>query len=115
MPRNQGGTKLRLHMMCFGRNWDPITKYKHCFRSDGSQAPPVPYEFVSLAQTVNEDVSLLKVPLPSMQINFCVVNYYSICGRLGLHQVSFFFTFTHHKCFLAFDMYVYLIHARKQE
>ncbi|KAI3785835.1 hypothetical protein L1987_44961 [Smallanthus sonchifolius] len=86
-PSHQSGAKLRLQMMCFGRNWDPVTKYKERYRSDGSEPPPVPYELISLAETTIQDSQAHLDKLPSMSPDICIVNFYSpVYGRLGLHQ-----------------------------
>ncbi|KAJ0543092.1 putative DNA oxidative demethylase [Helianthus annuus] len=83
-PSNRSGAKLRLHMMCFGRLWDPVTKYEKSYRSDGSAPPPLPYEFISLAENAIQDAQVHG--LPSMLPDICVANLYSIYDRLGLHQ-----------------------------
>ncbi|KAI7740380.1 hypothetical protein M8C21_012727 [Ambrosia artemisiifolia] len=86
-PSHQNGAKLRLQMMCFGRNWDPVTKYKERYRSDGSKAPPLPYELSSLAKTTIQNAQVHLKELPSMCPDICIVNFYSpVYGRLGLHQ-----------------------------
>ncbi|KAK9066555.1 hypothetical protein SSX86_013878 [Deinandra increscens subsp. villosa] len=86
-PSHQNGAKLRLQMMCFGRNWDPETKYNKRLRSDGSEPPPLPYELISLAKTTIQDAQAHMDKLPSMHPNICIVNFYSpVYGRLGLHQ-----------------------------
>ncbi|KAJ0889074.1 putative DNA oxidative demethylase [Helianthus annuus] len=85
-PSNRSGAKLRLHMMCFGRLWDPVTKYEKSYRSDGSAPPPLPYEFISLAENAIEDAQLHMKLLPSMLPDICVANFYSYGDRLGLHQ-----------------------------
>ncbi|KAJ0536604.1 putative DNA oxidative demethylase [Helianthus annuus] len=86
-PSHQSGAKLRLQMMCFGRNWDPVTKYKECYRSDGSKAPPLPYELMSFAKTSVQNAQKRMKGLPSMCPDICIVNFYSpVYGRLGLHQ-----------------------------
>ncbi|KAJ0535218.1 putative DNA oxidative demethylase [Helianthus annuus] len=85
-PSNRSGAKLRLHMMCFGRLWDPVTKYEKSYRSDGSAPPPLPYEFISLAENAIEDAQLHMNLLPSMLPDICVANFYSYNDRLGLHQ-----------------------------
>ncbi|KAJ0535205.1 putative alkylated DNA repair protein AlkB [Helianthus annuus] len=64
-PSNRSGAKLRLHMMCFGRLWDPVTKYEKSYRSDGSAPPPLPYEFISLAENAIEDAQTHMKLLPS--------------------------------------------------
>ncbi|KAK9061970.1 hypothetical protein SSX86_019154 [Deinandra increscens subsp. villosa] len=85
----QSGVKQRLHRMCFGRNWDPVTKYSERYRSDGSLPPPVPDELISLVQTSIQDAqahlnSANEIPL--MCPNICLVNFYTTLDRLGLHQ-----------------------------
>ncbi|KAI3784785.1 hypothetical protein L1987_43890 [Smallanthus sonchifolius] len=85
-PRNPSGDKLRLHMTCFGRNWDPVTKYENPYRSDGSDPPKVPREFIHFAKTVIKDAQAHLDDVPSMVPDVCVVNHYSSHGRLGLHQ-----------------------------
>ena len=89
-PSNRSGAKLRLHKMCFGRLWDPVTKYEKSYRSDGSAPPPLPFEFISLAENAIEDAQLHMNLLPSMLPDICVANFYSYNDRLGLHQVSFY-------------------------
>ncbi|KAL8241699.1 hypothetical protein R6Q59_012001 [Mikania micrantha] len=85
-PRNQSGAKLRLHMMCFGKNWDPITKYKSRCRSDGSEPLPLPNELIHLAETAIKDAQAHSKNLPSMCPDICIVNFYTCTGGLGLHQ-----------------------------
>ncbi|PWA51581.1 Oxoglutarate/iron-dependent dioxygenase [Artemisia annua] len=84
-PGFNGGSKLNLHMMCFGRNWDPQTKYVARYRCDGSQAPPIPDKLVALAKASIED-SQRHDNVPSMHPDICIVNFYTNTGRLGLHQ-----------------------------
>ncbi|KAK1433430.1 hypothetical protein QVD17_10340 [Tagetes erecta] len=88
-PTYGSGSKLRLHMMSFGRNWHPETKYTQLYRSDGSKPPPVPGVLVSLVQTLIQDArARVKSPyeIPSMCPDICLVNFYSVVGGLGLHQ-----------------------------
>ncbi|KAI3705851.1 hypothetical protein L1987_76095 [Smallanthus sonchifolius] len=84
-PRNPSGDKLRLHMMCFGRNWDPVTRYEKRYRSDGSEPPPLPYEFISLAENAIQDAHP-DHQLPPMCPDICLANFYTGTGRLALHQ-----------------------------
>ncbi|MFS7948236.1 putative alkylated DNA repair protein AlkB [Helianthus anomalus] len=75
--------------MCFGRNWDPETRYNNIYTSDGSEPPPIPYELTSLAETAIQDTQahLDDDELPSMcPLNTCSVRFYPIDGRLSLHQ-----------------------------
>ncbi|KAF5800684.1 putative alkylated DNA repair protein AlkB [Helianthus annuus] len=84
------GAKVPLHMMCFGRNWDPITRYDNPYRSDGSEPPPIPDDLSLFAESVVKDVRFLlyEDKLPLMCPDVCVVNFYSKSGPLGLslHQ-----------------------------
>ncbi|KAK9066445.1 hypothetical protein SSX86_013767 [Deinandra increscens subsp. villosa] len=80
-PSNPSGAKLRLHMMCFGRNWDPVTGYT----SDGSEPPPLPHQLISLAEVIIKEAQL-HLDIPSMCPDICLVNFYRPDGRLGLHQ-----------------------------
>ncbi|GJR01322.1 oxoglutarate/iron-dependent dioxygenase [Tanacetum coccineum] len=85
-PGYKGGAKLNLHMMCFGRNWDPQTKYDPYYRSDGSQAPPVPDQLISLVESSIQDSQAHDDKIPSMYPDICIINFYTTTGRLGLHQ-----------------------------
>nr|GEU32068.1 oxoglutarate/iron-dependent dioxygenase [Tanacetum cinerariifolium] len=85
-PGYKGGAKLNLHMMCFGRNWDPQTKYDSYYRSDGSQAPPVPDQLISLVESSIQDSQAHDDKIPSMYPDICIINFYTTTGRLGLHQ-----------------------------
>lgn len=110
-PSSQSGADLQLDMMCYGRFWDPVTKYKNSYKSDGSEPPPIPYEFISLAENAIQDAQGHLDVLPLMCPDICLVNFYSACDRLGLHQVSFYIN-THLLFVLAFDLYIYIIHAK---
>ncbi|GJZ72733.1 oxoglutarate/iron-dependent dioxygenase [Tanacetum coccineum] len=85
-PGFNSGAKLNLHMMCFGRNWDPQTKYAARYRCDGSQTPPVPDKLVSLVKTSIKDSQAHDDKIPSMHPHICIVNFYTTTGRLGMHQ-----------------------------
>ncbi|PWA79861.1 Oxoglutarate/iron-dependent dioxygenase [Artemisia annua] len=77
---------LNLRLMCFGRNWDPQTKYNARYRGDGSEAPPIPDKLVSLVQTSIKDSQAYDSSIPSMNPDICIVNFYATSGRLGLHK-----------------------------
>ncbi|KAM0001103.1 putative DNA oxidative demethylase [Helianthus debilis subsp. tardiflorus] len=88
-PGYSSGSKLQLQRMCFGRNWDPETKYRERYRNDGSIPPPVPPVFIPLVQSLIQDAqahltSANEIPL--MRPDVCLVNFYTATGRLGLHQ-----------------------------
>ena len=93
-PGFNSGAKLNLHMMCFGRNWDPQTKYAARYRADGSEAPPIPDKLVSLVKTSIKDSRAHDDKIPSMHPDICIVNFYTTTGRLGMHQVSFYYLLT---------------------
>ncbi|KAK1419965.1 hypothetical protein QVD17_29430 [Tagetes erecta] len=86
MPRNQDGHTLRLHMMCFGRNWDPVTGYNNQCRIDGSEPPPLSYGFVHLAKIAIEDAQAHMHELSLMCPDTCIVNFFRCGDRLGIHQ-----------------------------
>ncbi|KAI3785423.1 hypothetical protein L1987_44541 [Smallanthus sonchifolius] len=88
-PTYNSGHKSQLQRMCFGRNWDPETRYKERYRSDGSEPPPVPEEFIPLVETTIQDAQAhinSNVEIPSMSPDVCLVNFYTSTSRLGLHQ-----------------------------
>ncbi|KAK9066554.1 hypothetical protein SSX86_013877 [Deinandra increscens subsp. villosa] len=74
-------------MMCFGRNWDPVTRYEKRFRSDGSEPPPIPSEFISLAEATIQDAQAHLDDLPSMRPDTCLVHFYEPAfAHSGLRQ-----------------------------
>ncbi|GMJ08535.1 hypothetical protein HRI_004522600 [Hibiscus trionum] len=96
-PGYKDGAKLRLHMMCLGMNWDPQTrKYDKRHPVDNCEPPEIPLGFCLLVQRAIKDAHCLikkdtdmvdpEDILPSMSPNICIVNFYSVHGRLGLHQ-----------------------------
>ncbi|KAI7998208.1 Alpha-ketoglutarate-dependent dioxygenase abh1 [Camellia lanceoleosa] len=97
-PGYRDGAKLRLQMMCLGRNWDPETKYGDRRAVDGSEPPGIPCEFNELVKrAIEESQALIEKnigsglssagdELPGMSPDICIVNFYTTSGRLGLHQ-----------------------------
>lgn len=96
-PGYEDGAKLRLQMMCLGKNWDPESrKYEEIRPIDRARPPEIPEEFrtlVNRALEVSLDVIRQKKSggtvdeeLPLMSPDICIVNFYSNDGRLGLHQ-----------------------------
>ncbi|PPS00587.1 hypothetical protein GOBAR_AA20075 [Gossypium barbadense] len=96
-PGYKDGAKLRLHMMCLGMNWDPQTrKYNKQHPVDNCEPPDIPLGFCLLVQRAFKDAHCLiekesdmvnpEDILPSISPNICIANFYSIHGRLGLHQ-----------------------------
>ncbi|KAL1213285.1 Alpha-ketoglutarate-dependent dioxygenase alkB [Cardamine amara subsp. amara] len=94
-PGYSAGSKLNLQMMCFGRNWDPQTKYGTSTELD-SKAPDIPEKFsVLVEEAIREAHALIDREsgtddaeriLPVMSPDICIVNFYLETGRLGLHQ-----------------------------
>ncbi|KAI7742323.1 hypothetical protein M8C21_012013, partial [Ambrosia artemisiifolia] len=87
-PSDESGAQLPLHMMCFGRNWDPVTKYNNRYRShDASEPPPIPEELISISQLAVEEAGrYLGEKFPSMSPDVCVVKFCSPSGTLGVHK-----------------------------
>ncbi|XP_059642459.1 uncharacterized protein LOC132284375 [Cornus florida] len=96
-PSYRDGAKLRLQMMCLGKNWDPETrKYEDRHPIDGSKPPCIPRDFILLVERaiqdshvlIKKDLSVSKVEeiLPGMSPDLCIANFYKTSGRLGLHQ-----------------------------
>lgn len=122
-PGYRDGAKLRLQMMCLGRDLDPQTRKYETHRAvDGSEPQAIPQVFRSLVQRAIQDshalvgkhdeVCNVEDIIPDMSPNICIVNFYTNNGRLGLHQVShkihslfliflivlFFLIYKSHKC-----------------
>ncbi|CAH9103195.1 unnamed protein product [Cuscuta europaea] len=96
-PGYKDGAKLRLHMMCLGRDWDPQTRsYGKTRQHDNAEAVPIPPEFSKLvSKALNDSHKLIERQLemcnpeeviPLITPDVCIVNFYSVGGRLGLHQ-----------------------------
>ena len=82
-PEYKNGAKLKLWMMCLGKNWDPVTcSYGAMHSLDGAQAPAMPEEFIKKAQSAINMVG----GVPPINLDICIVNFYNDTGRLGLHQ-----------------------------
>ncbi|KAJ4849821.1 hypothetical protein Tsubulata_040646 [Turnera subulata] len=96
-PAYSNGARLRLKMMCLGRNWDPETgKYEERRPFDGATPPIIPCEFRQLVEKAVKDSRALiekhtkrsrgEDSIPLLSPNICIVNFYSKTGQLGLHQ-----------------------------
>ncbi|WVZ61019.1 hypothetical protein U9M48_010959 [Paspalum notatum var. saurae] len=96
-PGYRNGAKLRLWMMCLGKNWDPDScSYGDARPFDGAQPPTIPEEFRKLVQdAIQASHEFLKQSigaanamkeLPTMSPDICLVNFYNSSGGLGLHQ-----------------------------
>lgn len=98
-PGYRHGAKLKLWMMCLGKNWDPdSSSYVDRCLFDGAQPPTIPEEFKKLVQdSIQASHEFLKQSigaanavqeLPAMSPDICIVNFYNGSGRLGIHQVQ---------------------------
>ncbi|ERN05375.1 uncharacterized protein LOC18433552 [Amborella trichopoda] len=95
-PGYSDGAKLRLKMMCLGKNWNPQTSAYEDTCFDGSKPPDIPNKFKDLVlRAITSSHELLKQEnrfadvkkiLPSMTPDLCIVNFYRNTGCLGLHQ-----------------------------
>ncbi|ONK62473.1 uncharacterized protein A4U43_C07F4240 [Asparagus officinalis] len=96
-PGYGDGAKLRLQMMCLGKNWDPESrKYDDKRPTDGATPPRIPEEFTKIVEEAlraSYDVikqknskTIVEEELPWMSPDLCIVNFYNNDGRLGLHQ-----------------------------
>lgn len=95
-PGYDDGAKLRLYMMCLGKNWDPLSRYEDKRSRDGATPPEIPEEFKKMVSgaiaSAHEVIKLkqkgrrVEAELPPMSPDICIVNFYTNEGKLGLHQ-----------------------------
>src|SRR5262245_59263220 len=81
-PTVRGGRKMSVGMLCLGRHWNALT-YKYEERRsdfDGLVVPPVPATFESLAVGAAERAGFAIRP------ELCIVNFYDMESRMGVHQ-----------------------------
>ncbi|KAL5996813.1 hypothetical protein ACLOJK_007733 [Asimina triloba] len=84
-PGYKDGAKLRRHMMCLGKDWDPETgAYRNRRAIDDAVTPSIPDRFKVLVDRALKDSQ--SDVLPSMKPDICIVNFYTNTGKLGLHQ-----------------------------
>ena len=97
-PGYKDGAKLRLYMMCLGKNWDPESRlYEDNRQIDGAKAPEIPEFFRKLVDRairashdfLRQDYKDVNIEdeVPNMSPDICIVNFYNNSGKLGLHQV----------------------------
>lgn len=96
-PSYRDGSKLRLYMMCLGKNWDPESRLYEDYRpTDGAKAPEIPEYFSKLVggaiqashdflRQNYKDVNI-EYEVPNMSPDICIINFYNNNGKLGLHQ-----------------------------
>jgi DNA alkylation damage repair protein AlkB len=81
-PTVRGGRKMSLQMLCLGRHWNALTYAYEDGRSDFDQlpAPPIPPAFAALATSAAERAGF------AFQPDICIMNFYELESRLGVHQ-----------------------------
>jgi alkylated DNA repair protein (DNA oxidative demethylase) len=82
VPIHRSGAPMRLHFMCLGLHWNPLTYAYETARSDhdGRPVPPLPEDLAALARRVAEAAG------QAIRPEVCLVNFYQAGGRLGVHQ-----------------------------
>jgi alkylated DNA repair dioxygenase AlkB len=106
-PGYRDGGKLQLWMTCLGKNWDPeARKYGDNQPFDGAKPPIIPDKFYQLVVKAitdshsiiqkNSKASNVENILPRMSPDICLVNFYTVNGRLGLHQVCYKPSYTYY-------------------
>ncbi len=86
IPIVRGGGQMRVRMLCLGRHWNGKTYRYESTRSDFDNlpVPALPPEFTSLAAEVANAVGMSLAP--RFEADLCILNYYDVDGRMGLHQ-----------------------------
>lgn len=81
-PLVRGTHPMSLQMLCLGRHWNARTYRYEPVRSDvdGRPVPQLPADFTALAQAIARDAGFEMAP------DICIVNWYRVGSRLGLHQ-----------------------------
>src|SRR5262249_39459944 len=82
VPIVRGGGKMHVRMLCLGRHWNGKSYTYEPTRSDydGLPAPPLPESFKTLARELAGAAGM------PMEPDLCILNYYDVDGRMGLHQ-----------------------------
>ena len=82
IPKVRGEHPMSVRMLCLGRHWNAMTYTYENNRSDvdGRPAPPLPDDWAALAAKIAGDAGF------AMRPDLCIVNWYSIGSRMGLHQ-----------------------------
>lgn len=82
VPTVRGGGKMHVRMLCLGRHWNGLKYRYEPTRSDFDSlpAPPLPESFRRLAADIAAAAEM------SLDADICILNYYDVDGRMGLHQ-----------------------------
>jgi alkylated DNA repair protein (DNA oxidative demethylase) len=81
-PTVRGGKKMSVGMLCLGKHWNGLT-YKYEDRRsdfDGLPVPGIPARLSELAKAAAAAAGF------EMQLDMCIMNFYSGDAKLGLHQ-----------------------------
>lgn len=81
-PTVRGGRKMSVGMLCLGRHWNGLTYRYEDRRTDYDQAaaPPIPADLAAIAREAAADAGF------ELQPDICIMNYYSVESRMGVHQ-----------------------------
>ena len=82
VPTVRGGGKMHVRMLCLGRHWNGKTYKYEAARTDydGLPAPPLSPAFKDLARELASAAGM------TLDADLCILNYYDLDGRMGLHQ-----------------------------
>ena len=81
-PTVRGGRRMSVGMLCLGKHWNGMTYEYEDARSDfdGVAVPPIPPRFAEIARSAAADAGF------AMHADLCIVNYYTVEARMGVHQ-----------------------------
>ena len=81
-PTVRGGRRMSVGMLCLGKHWNGLTYQYEDRRSDFDDlaVPPIPALFADIARTAASDAGFTMIP------DLCIMNYYSIDAKMGVHQ-----------------------------
>jgi alkylated DNA repair protein (DNA oxidative demethylase) len=82
VPTVRGGGKMHVRMLCLGRHWNGRLYRYETTRSDHDNLPPppLPGTFGALAARAAMVAGM------SIDADLCIMNFYDVDGRMGLHQ-----------------------------
>ena len=82
IPTVRGGGKMHVRMLCLGRHWNGKLYRYETTRSDHDNLPPPPLPGTFRALAARAAV----VAGMSIDADLCILNFYDVDGRMGLHQ-----------------------------
>ena len=82
VPVVRGGGRMHVRMLCLGRHWNGKSYRYEPTRVDfdDQPVPSVPDSFRQLAESIAAEAGMVFSP------DLCIVNFYGLDGRMGLHQ-----------------------------